>query len=272
MIKIKSLFNNSKIYIGDQGSPDFLIKISNEIGIIDILIDDGGHQFYQQINSFKYLFKNISDGGIYVIEDTHTSYDNYSNLYPANNVFNGGKNKSNTTVEFFKNLCDEVTAWAYTKEHGVCPTYKSNCDNWVDFINKYERLCIQILETLLPLPYDKKVKKVLEMASTWDNYSLSVIYLKYMYYFNVKGFVKNSFIIFFTKLLTQNIHPTYLQRHSIEGTIHSYDSFWYDEAIHKASNFVEILANLEKTALQMRNVVLQDIKKERKLKRLITLS
>jgi len=141
-----------------------------------------------------------------------------------------------------------------------------------DFINKYERLCIQILETLLPLSYDKKVKKVLEMASTWDNYSLSVIYLKYMYYFNVKGFVQNSFIIFFTKLLTQNIHPNYLQRHSIEGTIHSYDSFWYDEAIHKASNFVEILANLEKTALQMRNVVLQDIKKERKLKRLITLS
>ena len=141
-----------------------------------------------------------------------------------------------------------------------------------DFINKYERLCIQTLETLLPLPYDKKVQKVLEMASTWDNYSLSVIYLKYMYYFNVKGFVQNSFIIFFTKLLTQNIHPNYSQRHSIEGTINSYDSFWYDEAIHKASNFVEILANLEKTALQMRNVVLKDIKKERKMKRLITLS
>jgi len=141
-----------------------------------------------------------------------------------------------------------------------------------DFITKYEKLCFQALEKLLPLPYDKKVQKVLEMALTWDNYSLSVIYLKYMYYFNVKGFVQNSFITFFTKLLTQNIHPNYLKRYSIEKTINSYDSFWYNEAIHKASNFVEILANLEKTALQMRNVVLKDIKKERKMKRLITLS
>ena len=139
-----------------------------------------------------------------------------------------------------------------------------------EFINKYEKLCIKTLENLLPLTYIEKEEKILEMAYTWDNYSLSIIYLKYIHYFNAKGYIKNNFITFFSKLLMQNIHPNYTKRHTIKETIHLFEEFWYDETIHNSLNFIEIYANIERTALQMRHIIMKDIKKERKLKRLIT--
>ena len=33
----------------------------------------------------------------------------------------------------------------------------------------------------------------------WDNYSLSVMYLKFLRYMNVEGYKDNNFIIFFYK-------------------------------------------------------------------------
>ena len=39
----------------------------------DIIIDDGGHTMKQQQTSFGVLFKNVSSGGLYILEDLHTS-------------------------------------------------------------------------------------------------------------------------------------------------------------------------------------------------------
>ena len=68
----------------------------------------------------------------------------------------------------------------------------------------------------------------------------------------------------------QNIHPNYLQRYSINNTINQFNNFWYDETINNSSNFMQILANLEKTALEMRVAIVKGIKKERKLNKLIS--
>ena len=136
-----------------------------------------------------------------------------------------------------------------------------------EFINQYEKLCITVLKKLLPLNYKQKIDKVLEMANTWDNYSLCLIYLRYLYYFNVKGYVKNNFNIFFSKLLTQNIHPNAAQRYNIEETKQTFEGFWFNEGFHNAKNFTEILANINKTALEMKYVIIENVKKERNLKR-----
>ena len=132
--KYEKIFKNTHILIGDQGNKEFLEKIVDKVDNIDIIIDDGGHQFHQQINSFKYLFKKLNYNGIYIVEDTHTSYDNYANIYPDNHVYGGGKNNSKTAIEFFKNLCDELTCWAFTKEHGICPSYTPKQLSWLSFI------------------------------------------------------------------------------------------------------------------------------------------
>ena len=66
--------SNTKIYIGDQTDESFLKSILNENEKPDIIIDDRGHTSNQQISSFNFLFEELKVGGIYLVEDTHTSY------------------------------------------------------------------------------------------------------------------------------------------------------------------------------------------------------
>ncbi len=63
-----------EIYIGSQSDKNFWKEFINKVGKVDIVLDDGGHTYYQQIITTELLLKNINDGGLLVIEDTHTSY------------------------------------------------------------------------------------------------------------------------------------------------------------------------------------------------------
>ena len=63
-----------EIYIGNQADPNFWNDFKLKVGSIDILIDDGGHTYPQQIITTESILDIINDGGILAIEDTHTSY------------------------------------------------------------------------------------------------------------------------------------------------------------------------------------------------------
>ena len=63
-----------EIFIGDQGDPDFWIKLFKKIGKIDILLDDGGHTDAQQIQTLISAIPKINSGGIIAVEDVHASY------------------------------------------------------------------------------------------------------------------------------------------------------------------------------------------------------
>lgn len=65
-----------EIFIGDQKNINFWKSFNEEVGKIDILLDDGGHRYEQQIITVESVIDNINDGGLIVIEDTHTSYFN----------------------------------------------------------------------------------------------------------------------------------------------------------------------------------------------------
>lgn len=66
--------NRIHIYTGDQSDVDFLKQVSSKEGPFNIIIDDGSHMQSHMITSFETLFPLMSPGGIYVIEDTQTSY------------------------------------------------------------------------------------------------------------------------------------------------------------------------------------------------------
>jgi tetratricopeptide (TPR) repeat protein len=88
-----------KIFIGDQSDEDFLESLArNTGGNFDLIIDDGGHLAQQQQASFKYLFPHLKPKGVYVIEDLLVSY---------RPDFRGSI-KGPSTIEFLKNLVDEV--------------------------------------------------------------------------------------------------------------------------------------------------------------------
>jgi cephalosporin hydroxylase len=63
-----------EIFIGSQSDMNFWKNFCNKIGKIDIVLDDGGHTYDQQIITTEMLLENIKDGGLLVVEDTHTSY------------------------------------------------------------------------------------------------------------------------------------------------------------------------------------------------------
>lgn len=100
---IKYHTTRSTYHLGDQQNPADLFRIMNQTGgDFDVIIDDGGHAMQQQITSFKVLFPYVKSGGLYIIEDLHTSYwDAFKN----NNKENPNEN---TTITFLKSLIDDV--------------------------------------------------------------------------------------------------------------------------------------------------------------------
>jgi len=63
-----------EIFIGDQSSSEFWKNTLNAIGKLDIVLDDGGHTYEQQIMTTESVIPFINDGGVIIIEDCHTSY------------------------------------------------------------------------------------------------------------------------------------------------------------------------------------------------------
>lgn len=63
-----------EIFIGDQSDPTFWSSILPSIGEIDVCIDDGGHSNLQQIVTTALVTPYVKDGGMLIVEDTHTSF------------------------------------------------------------------------------------------------------------------------------------------------------------------------------------------------------
>ena len=83
-----------QVRIGSQDDFAFLESVISEMGGIDIILDDGSHQMAHIPKTLKFLFPKLNFGGIYMIEDLHTSYwrhfgggydskDNFFNLLPS---------------------------------------------------------------------------------------------------------------------------------------------------------------------------------------------
>ncbi len=86
-----------KILQGSQADPAFLQILFEMMGNIHVVIDDGSHQCAHQITSFLYLFPKLDTNGIYIIEDTESSYwEDHG----------GSQDLSDpkTTVNFFRDL------------------------------------------------------------------------------------------------------------------------------------------------------------------------
>lgn len=92
-----------RIFRGSQIDHPFLNRVVAETGKLDIIIDDGSHHCSHQQNSFQYLFDHLTDDGIYVVEDTHTSYwEDYGGSTDLND--------SRSTINYFINLVHRMHA------------------------------------------------------------------------------------------------------------------------------------------------------------------
>lgn len=119
-----------KIFQGSQVDFELMDRIVKEIGTLDIIIDDGSHINEHVIQTFEFLFPKLKDGGVYVIEDTQTSYWNDF----------GGTSEDlkapHTMMNFFKNLTDCLNHQEFIK-----PNYQpSYYDQKIVAIHFYHNL------------------------------------------------------------------------------------------------------------------------------------
>lgn len=93
----------NQVRIGSQADSQFLKSVVDEMGPPDIILDDGSHIAAHQAASFRALFPLLKDGGLYVIEDLHTSY--------WGGCFEGGYQREGTAIELSKQLVDDMHHW-----------------------------------------------------------------------------------------------------------------------------------------------------------------
>jgi hypothetical protein len=90
------------IVIGDQSDRGFLRELRVRYPHIDVLLDDGGHAMHHQITTFEEMYEGVAAYGVYMVEDTHTSYWT---------EFGGGLNRPGSFIEYAKGLADELNSW-----------------------------------------------------------------------------------------------------------------------------------------------------------------
>lgn len=88
--------NRTTVDMVDQSDGAALRAYAEKRGDFDIIIDDGSHMTGHQILTFETLWPHLTPGGIYVVEDTKTSY-NWKFV-----------NSEMTAVEYFQSMVHEV--------------------------------------------------------------------------------------------------------------------------------------------------------------------
>jgi hypothetical protein len=92
---------NIHVELGNQESRSFWRDYLRNKPKFDIVIDDGGHKMNQQIVTYEEVYNHISDDGVYLCEDLHTSYWE---------MWGGGLRKPGTFIEYTKNFIDQINA------------------------------------------------------------------------------------------------------------------------------------------------------------------
>jgi hypothetical protein len=145
-----------EIFIGDQGDPNFWQKILKSIGQYDALLDDGGHQSFQQIVTLIESIRYASDKCIIAIEDTHTSF------------MNDFKSHGNHT---FLNYAKSSTDFLTIKGSPMYPNRMSHAIN-TELLDLYKNIhSIQFFNSLVAYKIDKKL--AFTPSSIWNHKNTS---------------------------------------------------------------------------------------------------
>jgi trans-aconitate methyltransferase len=127
-----------KVLLGNQEDRDDLNHIFNSIdGDLDLIIDDGGHTMRQQQTSFGFLFRRLKNGGVYILEDLHTSryglnseYINKDDLITTLDMLQNFKNTSNIIsnhmldheIKYLEDNIESIEIWSKNTEHNISVT------------------------------------------------------------------------------------------------------------------------------------------------------
>jgi len=114
------------------------------------------------------------------------------------------------------------------------------------FIKKYKEMSFQQLKYYNRFQSNERIFKIIKHWKTWDNYSLSIIYLKFLRYLNISGYENNNFTIYFSQILLRNISPNPEYRMNIEDTKYEFNKFLFDKKINNIVSFKKVAKSFAK--------------------------
>jgi hypothetical protein len=94
-------FEDARIHVlvGDATDGAVQERIAAIAPVFDVILDDGSHRSSDIIAAFVALFPRLAEGGVYIIEDLHCSYDE---------GFGGGLFAQRSAISFQRRLVDVV--------------------------------------------------------------------------------------------------------------------------------------------------------------------
>jgi serine/threonine protein kinase len=108
------------------------------------------------------------------------------------------------------------------------------------FREDYMQACERQLRTYVGQAKKKTIDRLLTFYPTWDNYALSILYLRTLAFMFPQGFHKNSLILYFSQMLLYNIHPNPAKRYSLVETKQRFkDIFFLEEDVDNYVDFIE---------------------------------
>lgn len=152
IVDYKYDYPNIHLIVGDQGNPSFWDEFTSNDRLYDIIIDDGSHKQMDQTYTLVRLFSKLKHDGVYIVEDTHTSY--WQEKF--NNVYDGGFKRPGTFIENVKDFADLLHVQFFDEkliEPILTQTFKDLYS--ITFYNSMVVLKKKPYEKIVPLLSDK---------------------------------------------------------------------------------------------------------------------
>ena len=237
LLKSISMMVGKNIFHGDLKGTNILFDLEKQV---PILIDFGLSVKIENINmnNLKHIFYIFApEYYVWPLEVHYLNFLLHENKDP--------------TEDDLKNIAKKFTE----NNKGLIKNFSPS------FLNKYQDKCFLQLKKYEKLSMEKRVKKITGYWNTYDNYALSIMYLKFISYINMNKYEENAFMIFLSKLLLINIDPNPDNRLNIVETIHTFNTFLYQKRDNTIMTFEEIINSFIKNKEQID----KQIKKEKKL-------
>lgn len=125
----------------------------------------------------------------------------------------------------------------HIKHNNILNTFGENV------VSSYKLESLQYFQKYVNQSYQFILNDILRFSHTWDNYALSLLFLRILIGIHRTIQIKNKFIILFMKLLVSNIHLNPFKRGTIEMTTQSFNILLdslepkdYTDVINKLNN------------------------------------
>lgn len=125
------------------------------------------------------------------------------------------------------------------KHHYILQTFG------LEVVSIYKEEAICYFKKYINQTYDYILTDIFLYSSTWDNYALSILFLRILIGLHKTICIQNKFIIYFMKLLVTNIHLNPLKRLSIVDTTNKFEAIL--ESI-EPKDYKEVFDKLTATA------------------------